>query len=408
MTYEEACEILEIDKNSDMATIKVSYRKVIKKYHPDLGGSNYMTKKINEAYNYLTANYNSYNHSNSSDNNKYKNTNTNTNTNNNSHDDFDDKNFEDIFNEYFNDFFNNMNEDCVDENDEEFESAKSKRIFETEFDYPTSFGFNEISLEEAYNSNYINNTFMTNNKYSCLYTGLKGSKYVYTKARVNLITIPINIDVEDTISALLRATTHTRSIKKIHLDFLRSLNFIRLINIDDPITVTDYITNSDIEIKYGLRIGLGTDAVTITTTNLFRVEKEVCCEKDGIYTLIGNINLIDENLIICTNMYIYVYKLGFKLKYTQCRKVKDYNFLKKIDSNTVELKIPIKTLPKDGMCMVDFDEKDCWIESLVPANFKYNTVYTDTVKNKGKVFDKISNFLVQYITMEEYQDIMSK
>ncbi len=61
MSLQEAYEILEVKQSDDMNTIKKAYRKLIRKYHPDIISSqdkdeSYMeeatakTQKINQAY----------------------------------------------------------------------------------------------------------------------------------------------------------------------------------------------------------------------------------------------------------------------------------------------------------------------------------------------------------------------
>ena len=50
-------EVLGVDKNADDATIKKAYRKLAKKYHPDINkdpGATEMFTKVNEAYEFLT------------------------------------------------------------------------------------------------------------------------------------------------------------------------------------------------------------------------------------------------------------------------------------------------------------------------------------------------------------------
>lgn len=57
--YEEACDILGVDYNADYQTIKSNYRKLAKKYHPDLSkekNADEMFKKINNAFDFLSEN----------------------------------------------------------------------------------------------------------------------------------------------------------------------------------------------------------------------------------------------------------------------------------------------------------------------------------------------------------------
>ena len=57
--------ILEVSQNADFETIKKAYKKLLKKYHPDLFHNNpqklktaeKLTEKINEAYNYFEQKY---------------------------------------------------------------------------------------------------------------------------------------------------------------------------------------------------------------------------------------------------------------------------------------------------------------------------------------------------------------
>lgn len=53
----EACKILKLNHNQvlNLATIKVAYRKLSKKHHPDMGGSNYAMIQINQAYAFLSS-----------------------------------------------------------------------------------------------------------------------------------------------------------------------------------------------------------------------------------------------------------------------------------------------------------------------------------------------------------------
>jgi len=54
MTRAEAYEILELSPGASFEEIKSSHRRLIKKFHPDLNGSVYMTTKINQARDILT------------------------------------------------------------------------------------------------------------------------------------------------------------------------------------------------------------------------------------------------------------------------------------------------------------------------------------------------------------------
>lgn len=53
----EACKILKLNHNQvlNLATIKVAYRKLSKKHHPDMGGSNDVMIQINQAYAFLSS-----------------------------------------------------------------------------------------------------------------------------------------------------------------------------------------------------------------------------------------------------------------------------------------------------------------------------------------------------------------
>ena len=49
MTKKEALEILGLDENATKEDIIKSHQKLIKKNHPDVGGSDWVTKKLNKA-----------------------------------------------------------------------------------------------------------------------------------------------------------------------------------------------------------------------------------------------------------------------------------------------------------------------------------------------------------------------
>ncbi|WP_340150238.1 DnaJ domain-containing protein [uncultured Sneathiella sp.] len=49
MTRKEAFEILELESNATVAEIKSAHRRLMKKFHPDHNGSDYMAAKLNEA-----------------------------------------------------------------------------------------------------------------------------------------------------------------------------------------------------------------------------------------------------------------------------------------------------------------------------------------------------------------------
>ncbi|MEX1036629.1 MAG: DnaJ domain-containing protein [Sneathiella sp.] len=49
MTRREAFDILELESNATVAEIKSAHRRLMKKFHPDHNGSDYMAAKLNEA-----------------------------------------------------------------------------------------------------------------------------------------------------------------------------------------------------------------------------------------------------------------------------------------------------------------------------------------------------------------------
>jgi curved DNA-binding protein CbpA len=49
MSRQEALQVLGLDRNATDDDVRREYRRLMKKLHPDLGGSGYLAAKINEA-----------------------------------------------------------------------------------------------------------------------------------------------------------------------------------------------------------------------------------------------------------------------------------------------------------------------------------------------------------------------
>lgn len=61
MNYTIACEILGVSENDTLKDITKKYRKLARKYHPDINKDKDATKKtqqINDAYDYIKKNFN--------------------------------------------------------------------------------------------------------------------------------------------------------------------------------------------------------------------------------------------------------------------------------------------------------------------------------------------------------------
>jgi len=54
MSRHEALEVLGLDERATREDVQREYRRLIKRLHPDLGGSTYLTAKLNEARDVLS------------------------------------------------------------------------------------------------------------------------------------------------------------------------------------------------------------------------------------------------------------------------------------------------------------------------------------------------------------------
>jgi len=54
MSRHEALEMLGLDERATREDVQREYRRLIKRLHPDLGGSTYLTAKLNEARDVLS------------------------------------------------------------------------------------------------------------------------------------------------------------------------------------------------------------------------------------------------------------------------------------------------------------------------------------------------------------------
>ena len=55
--YEKACSVLGVDYQTDIYEVKLNYRKLAKKYHPDVNkdpGATEKFQEVNDAYEFLT------------------------------------------------------------------------------------------------------------------------------------------------------------------------------------------------------------------------------------------------------------------------------------------------------------------------------------------------------------------
>ncbi|MEY2930000.1 MAG: hypothetical protein RL033_749 [Pseudomonadota bacterium] len=54
MSRREALEMLGLDERASRDDVQREYKRLIKRLHPDLGGSTYLTAKLNEARDVLS------------------------------------------------------------------------------------------------------------------------------------------------------------------------------------------------------------------------------------------------------------------------------------------------------------------------------------------------------------------